>query len=453
MVQDKKVEKLDNSAVKLTVTIPADAVQSAYDDLVKKYAKSAQIKGFRKGKVPRPILERKFGEAFRAETLEDLIQKGLGEALEDVGDTERPLPYARPTLLDEDLELDPDTDLTFSVSYDVYPEVTLGTYKGLEITEPQISITKKDEDRDLEEMRQQNALVIDKEDGTVAKGDQVTMTYEEVDENDEPVEGTRREDFVFTVGEGHNLYHIDTEVVGMAADETKIVEKEYPDDFEHEELQGQNKRIRVTVSRIRQRDLPDLDDEFAQDISDDFETLDDLRKDVRAKLKQNAERRVRAKKIDQLMEQVVAASTVEVPRTMVDTELAQSWNNLAQQYRVTPEQMEQLLSMQGKTRDEILEEWRPAAVERLKRSLLVQKMIEEEAVEVSEEDAEAEIRKDAEERKADPEQIIEYYKSQGMLSYVQQEIAERRMFDAVLAESKVKKGEKIAYVDLLNENE
>ena len=262
MVQDKKVEKLENSAVKLTVTIPAPEVQSAYDDLVKKYSKSAQIKGFRKGKVPREILERKFGEAFRAETLDDLIQKGLGEAIEAVDDAEKPLPYARPTLMDEELDLDPASDLTFTVTYDVFPEVTLGTYKGLEVTEPQVKITKADEDRDIEDMRQQNALVIDKEDGTVAKGDLVTMNYEEVDADDTPVEGTRREDFQFTVGEGHNLYHIDTEVVGMKADETKVIEKEYAEDFEHEELQGQTKRIQVTVTRVRQRDLPDLDDEF-----------------------------------------------------------------------------------------------------------------------------------------------------------------------------------------------
>ncbi|MFO8043849.1 MAG: trigger factor, partial [Alkalispirochaeta sp.] len=326
-------------------------------------------------------------------------------------------------------------------------------YKGLEVTEPQVKITKKDEDRDIEELRQQNALVIDKEDGAVAKGDLVTMTYEEVDENDEAIDGTRREDFEFTVGEGHNLYHIDTEVVGMKADEPKVIEKEFPEDFEHEELAGEKKRIRVTITRIRQRDLPDLDDEFAQDISDDFETLDDLRKDVRRKLEKNAESRVRSQKIDELMTQIVEASTVEVPATMVDTELEQSWQNLAQQYRVTPEQLDQLLQMQGKTRDEIFEEWRPAAIERIKRSLLVQKMIENEGIEVSEEDAEEEIRKDASERSADPDQIIEYYKSQGMLNYVQQEIAERRMFDKVLEESKVKKGDKISYVDLLGEND
>ncbi len=453
MVQDKKLEKLENSAVKLTLTIPSAEVQSAYDDLVKKYSKSAQIKGFRKGKVPRAILERKFGEAFRAETMQELMGKALEEALENID--ERPLPYARPSLVeeDQDLTLDTESDFIFSVTYDVFPEITLGEYRGLEVVEPSVKITKADEDRDLEDMRQRNALVIEKEDGEVAEGNIVTMTFEEIDEADEAIAETRREDFVFTVGEGHNLYHLDTELIGMKKDETRIVEKEYPEDFEHEELAGREKRLRVLVTLIKERDLPDLDDEFAQDISDDFETLDDLRKDVRKQIERNAEARIRSRKIDGIMEQVVASSTVEVPQTMVNTEIESRWQNLAQQYRVTSEQLMQLLSMQGKTQEEIFEEWRPAAIQSIKRSLLVQKMIEVEKIEVTEDDAEEQIKSDAEERKADADQILEYYKKNGMLAYVQQEIAERRMFDAVIESATIKKGDKIAYMDLLNKND
>jgi len=454
MVQEKHVEKQENSSVKVTLTVPASEVRKSYDELVSKYGKDAQIKGFRKGKVPRNVLERKFGESFRAETLQNVIEAALQETIEELDEEHRPLPYARPTLLDEALELDPDSDLTFSVAYDVFPEVTLGEYKGLEITEPQVKITKKDEDRELEEMRQQNALVIEKdEDATVAEGDIVTINYEEVDENGATVTDTRREDYTFTVGSGHNLYHLDTEIVGMKRNEKRVIEKSFPEDFDHEEVAGRNVRLDVEVTLIKQRDVPDLDDEFAQDISDDFETLEDLRKDVRKRLDKNATDRVRSQKIDELMKQVVEASTVEVPASMVETELENSWRNMAQQYRVTPEQMDQLLVMQGQTRESIFADWRPAAIERLKRSLLVQKMIEAEAIEVSEDDAEAQIREDAKERKADADQILEYYRKNGMLSYVQQEIAERRMFDTVLEASKIKKGDKVEYVDLVGQND
>ena len=451
MVQDKQIEKLENSAVKLTVTIPAQEVRGAYDGLLKKYAKDAQIKGFRKGKVPRAILERKFGEAFRAETLQDLIEKGLQESFQEI--EERPLPYARPALVNEEMELDLDADLTYAVTYDIFPEVTVGEYKGLEITEPVVEVTDQDIEKDIEDLRQQNALVLDKEDETVAEGNLVTMTYEEIDEEDQPVEGTRREDFVFTVGEGHNLYHLDTEVVGMKLNESKIIEKEFDEEFEHEELRGLKKRLNVTVTRVRMRDIPELDDEFAQDVNDTFETLDDLRADVKSRLEKTAESRVRSKKINQLMEQVVQASSVEVPASMVDAELQQSWHNLANQYRVTPEQLGELLAMQQKTRDEIFDEWRPAAIERIKRSLLSQKMIEQEKIEVTPEEAEQQITEDATERGSDPQKVIEYYKSQGMLSYMQQEIAERRMFDAVLAACTIKTGDTVALVDVLREND
>lgn len=453
MVQEKTVEKLENAAVKLSITIPVEEVRTAYEELVKKYAKTAQIKGFRKGKVPKDILERKFGEGFRAETLQDLIEKSLEEALKDV--EEKPLPYAQPRLADDEeneLELDPEKPLSFSVQYDTFPEVVAGSLEGLTVTEPKVKITKKDEERELEELRQQNALVIDKESGSVARDDVVTITFEELDENDDPVPDTRREDFSFTVGSGHNAYHLDLELEGMEKDETRVIEKEYPADFEHEELQGQKKRIRVTVTNIKQRDVPELDDEFAQDVSDEFETLEDLRQDIRSRLEKNVENRLRIIKIDQMLDQVLATSTIPVPESMVVMELESSWRNMANQYRVSPEQMESLLSMQGTTRDSLFEGWKPGATERIKRNLLVQKLIELEKVEISDEEVEAKIREEAEERKADPEQVLQYYRANNMLSYVRRELEERKLFDELFQRITIKAGEKMEYVDVMKEN-
>jgi trigger factor len=451
MVQEKTVEKLENSAVKLSITIPAEEVQSAYDGLVKKYAKSAQIKGFRKGKVPREILERKFGEGFRAEALQELVESGLEEVFQEI--EERPLPYAQPRLADdEELELVLDKPLSFTVTYDTFPAVLPGSLDGLTVKEPKVKVTKKDEDREIEDLRQQNALVIDKENGEVASGDIVTITFEEVDEQDEPIAGTRREDFTFTIGSGQNLYHLDEELMGMKKDETRLIEKEYPADFEHEELQGQKKRIRVSATRIKERDVPALDDDFAQDVSDEFETLEDLRKDVRSRLEKNVENRVRVMKIDELLQQVLERSTVPIPESMVLMELQSSWQGLSEQYRMSPEQLEQIIAMQGKTREQLFEEWRPDATERIRRNLLVQKLLEAENVEVTDEDVEARIRTEAEERKADPEQVLQYYRSNNMLAYVKRDLQERKMFDDLLSKCTVKAGEKMEYVDVIKEN-
>lgn len=450
MVQQKSIEKVERSAVKLTVTVAGDEVQNTYEELVAKYGKTAQIKGFRKGKVPRNVLERKFGEAFRAETLQDLVEKAIAEVFEEID--EKPLPYALPTLLDEDLELEPGKELVFTVQYDVFPEITLGEYKGLEIEEPKVKIVKEDEDRELEELRQQNALVIEKEDGIVAEGDIVTVTYEEVDADDQPIDGTSVEDEVMTIGQAHNLYHIDTELVGMKKDEVRIIEKEFADDFDHSEVAGSTRRIRVVPTVIKERDLPDLDDEFAQDINDDFETLADLRKDTRKRLEETAAARIRSKKIDQLVEQIVGSSTIEIPETMAQTDLEANWQNLAQQYRTTPEQLEQLLTSQGSSKQDIFEEWWPAAEERLRRSLVTSKLLELEKIEVTDEEAEEHIRTDASSRNADVEKILEYYRSQGMISYVKQDLAERKLFDTLLEGCTIKKGAKLKYVDVVEEN-
>lgn len=447
---EKQVEKLPQSAVKMTLTIPQDDVQAGYSELVEKYARTAQIKGFRKGKVPRTVLERKFGPSLRAEALQDLVEKALGEALESA--EERPLPYARPSLVEEDLELDLEKDLTFSVTYDVFPEVNPASPRGRTVEEPQVTVTDDDVAHELEEMRQRNAMVVEKEDGTVASGDMVTIIVTELDENETPLEDTRNENYQVVAGE-EDYYSINGEIVGLAQGESKVVEKSYPEDHDDESLQGRTVKLGISVAQIKTRDVPDLDDEFAQDVNDDFETLDDLRRDIRERLERNAAERLRALKIRGLMDQVSQDTTLEIPASMVETELESSWRGMAEQYRMDPAQLEQILVMQGKSREEIFEEWRPAATERLKRSLIVRKLIESEEISVSDEDAEEQIRRDAADRGADAERVLEYYRSNNMLSYVQEELRERKLFDALLEASTITTGPNRDYLDLMQENE
>lgn len=444
------VEKLPASAVKLTITIPQTDVQQSYDQLVIKYTKSAQVKGFRKGKVPRDILERKFGPALKGEALQELVEASLGEAFESI--EERPLPYARPALQEEDLELDTTKELTFSVTYDVFPTVEPGAYTGLTVTEPKVKLTKADEDKELEDLRQRSGLVIDKEDAPIEEGDMLTLTVSELDDDETTIEGTRQESYQVVVGQP-NYYGIDEEVRGLKQGESTVIDKTYPEDHPEEALRGQTRKIGVSVVAVKTRDLPDLDDDFAQDINDEFETIDDLRKDIRKKLEKTVAERVRGAKIEDLMNQISENTSLEVPQSMVNSELESSWHGLAEQYRIEPEQLEQLLQMQGKTRDEIFEEWRPAAAERLKKSLITQELIKKEEITVSPEEAEEQIRQDAAERNGDGERILEYYRSNNMLSYVQQELAERKLFDHLLEQNTIKPGKAMKYMDLIKENE
>jgi trigger factor len=444
------MENLEHSAVKLSVTVEQQALKGEYDELLGKYSKSAHIKGFRKGKAPAEVIERKFGEGIKQEAAANIIEKSLKQIFEEVD--KKPLPYVTPTLEDE-LDPDLDKDFTFTVTYDTFPEVELGTYKEIEIEEPQVEVTKEDEERELSDLQERNAIVIDKPDGTVAKDDIITIDYAEVDEKDEEIEGTKREGFVFTVGSGYNLYKLDDDVIGMKKDETKVIEKEFPEDFEAEELRGQKKRIRVTVTAVKQKQLPELDDELAQDIHDDYETLEDLKQDIHKKLHEAAESKVREKKVSQLIDAIVENSTIDLPKGMVDAELENSWQNFLTRSRIPAEDAEKILAAQGKSREDLYEEWRPASEKRLKTRLLLTKIIEEENIEVADNEVEEELEKHAEQQGTSADELREQYEKANYLGYIEDDIKDRKVIDFLLENAKIKKGEKVKFLDIMQDEQ
>jgi trigger factor len=450
VVKEKAVEHLENAAVKLTVTVGKEAVRAEYDDLLKTYTSTAQIKGFRKGHVPASVLERKFGESMKFETSQKVLEESLKEVFDEI--EEKPLPYSQPSLEGE-LEFDLEKDFTYAVKYDVYPDVKLGEYKGLEIEVPQVSVTKDDEERELKALQDQNAIVMEKEEGVVETGDVVTVDYGEMDDGGNDMPDTLREDFVFTQGSGYNLYKIDDDVVGMKPGEEKIVDKEFPEDFENKDLAGTTKKLKITVKAIKQRQLPEIDDELAQDISDKYETLDDLKKDIRKRLDDTVDGRLREHKVNALIEKVVADSDVPVPESMVAAELESAWQNFLQQFGGQEEQVLAMLQAQERTREDIYADWRPGAVTRIKGQLAVHKLIDLEKIEVTDEEIDADLEKQATSGSVTKEQAREYYEKNNMMDYLQREIRERKLFDSLVEASKIKKGKKLSFLDLLQRNE
>ena len=451
MIAHKEMENLEHSAVKLSVTVEQQALKDEYDELLGKYTKTAHIKGFRKGKAPGEVIERKFGEGIKQEAAANIIEKSLKQIFEET--EKKPLPYVTPTLEGDELDPDLEKDFTFTVTYDTFPDIELGTYKEIEIEEPQVEVTEEDEERELSDLQERNAIVIDKPDGTVEKDDIITIDYAEVDEKDEEIEGTKREGFVFTVGSGYNLYKIDDDVIGMKKDETKVIEKEFPEDFEVEELRGQKKRIRVTVTAVKQKQMPELDDELAQDIHDDYETLDDLKEDIRKKLHEAAESKVREKKVGQLIDAIVENSTIDLPKGMIDAELENSWRSFLGRSRIPAEDAEKILASQGKSREDLYEEWRPAAEKRLKTRLLLNKIIEEENIEVADNEIEEELSKHAEQQGASVDELREQYEKANYLGYIEDDIKDRKVIDYLLENAKVKKGKKVKFLDIMQDEQ
>jgi trigger factor len=451
----KEITQLEHSALQLTLTIDKEDVRSEYDDLIVTYGKTLQIPGFRKGKVPREILIRKFGDAFKGETLGKLIEKAITETFSDESfpKENQPLSFSTPRLKDENPELNLDKDLTFSVVYDVFPRITVGPWKGLEVAVPDVEITGEDLDRELENIRERNAIVIDKDDAAeAAKNDVVTVNYAEISDSGEVVPGTERQDFVFTLGSGHNIFKFDDEAVGMKKGETKDIEKSYPEDFEDGDLAGKTKKIRVTLTALKEKKLPDLDDDLAQDVDEKFQTLEDLKNSIKERLTRDMENRLRGITISKLLEKIMESTPVDIPESMMRIELEGRWRNMARQFNTDPDELTRNMEKSGNTRDTILENWRPDAVKSLHSRLIVETLLKDLGFEADDGDIEKEVETVANETDTSIDEVKKYYESDQMKEYLKDSIKERKFFDLLLSENKINKGNHTKYLDLITNN-
>jgi trigger factor len=450
----KEITRLDHSAVKLTFTVDKEDVRSQYDELVNNYIKTVQLPGFRKGKVPREVLERKFGDSLKDEALSSIFGKTVSEVFEDESfpKEDQPLPYSTPRIDGEPI-LDFENDLVFSVIYDVLPKLNVGPWKGLEVEVPDVSVTGDDINRELEEIRERNAIVLDRDDGeTAAKNDVVTVNYCELDGDKNPVKGSEREDFVFTLGSGYNLYRFDDDIVGMKKNETKDIVKTFPEDYDYKDLAGKTVTVRVTLSALKEKKLPDLDNDLAQDVDEKYNTLDDLKNSIKDRLTRNLEKRLRNITVSKILEKVLESTPIDLPESMLRLELDSRWRNLAKRFGVSPEELEKNIVKAGQDPEKIREEWKDDAEKALKSRLIVETLMKDLALEASEEETEKEIEGIMSYSDAPAEDIKKYYEQENVRELLQDDIKERKLFDLFLAENTVKKGERKKYLDLMSEN-
>ena len=436
----KEIKKLENSAVELTATISKEDVKAGYDEQLKNIAKNIQLPGFRKGHVPFKTIESKYGEALKAEIAGDLIDKALNELMNQEENFEiRPLPYSQP-MLDKMPEFDLEKDLTFTVKYDVFPAVEVKNFDGITIKEPQVEIGKKEIEEELKAIQDRNATVLDKKDGDkVAKDDIVTINYKELNDDESTVAGSEREGFVFTVGTGENIYKIDDEITGMAKNETKVINKE---------IDGAKKKISVTVTAVKVRQLPALDDDLAQDVSDKFKTLDDLKADISKNLENAKNRKLAEIKSQDLLNQLVEKNPVELPASMLKAELSSRFEMMAQQFQTTPEQLEKMIEKSGQTKEAMLKEWTGDSEKMLKSRLIVDTLIREKNISVTPEEIEAEYTKLAEDYGMAVEEVKKQYSDARSKEYLMDEVKERKLFEELYKQVKVTKGDKKSFADL-----
>jgi trigger factor len=451
----KEITPLEHSSVKMTLTVGKDDVRSEYDELLGTYCKTIQIPGFRKGKAPREVLIRKFGDALKGEALGTIIEKAIAEIFEDeaLDRAERPLPYSTPRLEDDPV-LDLERDLTFSVVYDVLPKIAVDQWKGLEAEIPDARVSDEDIRRELEAIRERNAVVLDRDEGAAAEKDHVvTVNYGEIGDDGAVVPGSERQDFAFTLGSGYNIYKFDDEITGMKKGETRDIEKTYSVDFPDAELAGSTKKIRVTLTALKEKKLPELDDDLAQDVDEKFQTLEDLKNSIRERLEKNLEKRLREIKIGKILEKIVELSPVDIPESMIRIELEGRWRNLARRFGASVEDIVSMMGKSGRDPQEIQDGWRPDAVKALHSRLIVETLIEEQGLDASDEETEQEFERIAGESGSSPEEVKKYYEQASLRDYLAEEIKERKLFDLLLAENTIKLGKKANYLDIVGNND
>jgi trigger factor len=461
----KEIIRLEKSNIRLNLTIPKEEVVSQYQDMIKDYTKNVQIPGFRRGKVPQEVLERKFGEALKGEALGKIIEKTIGEVFDDesLPKDERPLPYSYPEMEDKP-QLDFDQDLHFSLVYDVMPKIAVNQWKGLEVEVSEAEVTEEDIARDLEEVRERNAFVLDRDDEAQARnGDIATVNYCELGENGEALPGTEREDFVFTLGSKNNTYQMDDDIVGMKKGETKEFTKTAPKDEgstpsndgspSNDGIDAEKTtKLRVTLTALKEKQLPDLDDELAQDVDEKYQTLDDLKNSIRTRLEKSLSLRIKDLKINKLLEKIMENTPVVLPESMVKAELDGRLRGLARRFGVDTNAILRMMGENKESHDSFMQNWRPQAEKALHSRLIVETLIEEQNIEVSDEEIAQEMEKIAADTNEELEKVKKRYEEDNASEYLKDSIREYKFLDMLLALNTIKAGPKLKYLDLMENN-
>jgi trigger factor len=235
----------------------------------------------------------------------------------------------------------------------------------------------------------------------------------------------------------------------MRKGETKEFEKIYPGDFIDQELAGRTVKLRVSLTALKSKILPELDDDFAQDVDEKYQTLEDLKASIRERFTKNLDRRLRDLTLNGLLEKIMAGAPAEIPESMIRIELESRWRNMARQFQTTPEELLKILGVSGKSYEDITSEWRPEVIKALHSRLIVETLMEEQNFTATDEELEQQIARLSEESGSAPEEIKNYYAQDPMREYLKQDIKERKLFELLLAENTVTKGKKEKYLELV----
>ena len=321
----------------------------------------------------------------------------------------------------------------------MFPKVSVKNFGGINVKEPQVAVGDKELENELKAIQERNATIEDRADGEAAqKGDIVTVDYVELDKDGAEVAGTKRDGYVFTIGDA-DAYNISDDVAGMKKGDTK-------------ETNQKDKKARVTLKAVKIKKLPALDDDLAQDVSEKFKTLDDLKKDLEINMKSAADRRVREIKNNDLLTQLIEKNPFDLPQSMLDTEINARWDMMAKQFQTSPEQLEKLIAASGQSKEEMLKQWTGDSEKMLKSRIIVDELIRERNISVTPEEIEAKYKEIADQSNSTVEEVKKHYEDPRSKEYLIDDVKEQKLYEIIYKEVKVSKGDKIEFADLFKQN-
>ena len=396
-----QVEKLEKNMAKLTIEVPASDLEKALQSAYKKQKNKISLPGFRKGKVPRQMIEKMYGaEIFFDDAANEIIPKAYADAYDEC---ELEI-VSRPEI--NIVQIEKGKPFIFTAEVATKPEVTLGEYKGLEVDKVSTRVTQKEVEAKIEEEAEKNARTVTVEDRAVQDGDEVILDFEGFVDG-EAFEGGKGENYPLTIGSGSFIPGFEEQLVGAEAEKEVEVKVTFPEDYHAEELKGKEAVFKCTVHEIKAKELPEIDDEFAAEVSE-FDTLDEYKADVKAKIKEQKATAGKRKQEDQAVEQAIKNASYEIPDAMVDTQISQMANDFAQRIQSQGLTMEQYYQFTGMTEEKMNEEFKPQAVKRIETRLVLEAIAKAENIEISDEKLDEEIAKMAEAYKMEADKLKEF---------------------------------------------
>ncbi|MCI1776895.1 MAG: trigger factor [Paenibacillus lautus] len=421
-------EKIEKNLGVLDVEVDAERVASALDKAFNKVAKKANVPGFRKGKVPRPIFEARFGvESLYQDAIDILLPEVYSEAVEqaDIFPVDRP---------EVDIEqFAKGETFKFKARVTVKPEVTLGEYKGVEVAAVAAEVSEEELNEELERLQQRHAELTVIDEGASQSGDVVVIDFDgSVD--GVPFEGGQAERYSLELGSNTFIPGFEDQVIGMATGDFKDVEVTFPETYHAEELANKQAVFKVKVHEIKRKQLPELDDEFAKDVSE-FDTLDEYKEDLKKQLLTRKEQEAQGVRENEAVEKAAANAEVEIPEAMIQSEVQNMMRDFDNRLRQQGMNLEMFLSFSGQTNADLEGQMKDDAEKRVRNNLVLEQIAKEEKLEVSEEEINKELENMADTYKRSADEIRSILGANGSLDSLREELLLRKTIDFLLENS------------------